>query len=88
MLRKTFIRNVGIANSLLAVSPLSCSIGKADEYEFPLMDLHVHLTDNFTIDHLLDISKKTNVQFGIVVNPGYGVNDDSSLKKFIDSLLP
>jgi len=88
MLRKTFIRNVGIATSLLAVSPLSCSIGKADEYEFPLMDLHVHLTDNFTIDHLLDISKKTNVQFGIVVNPGYGVNDDSSLKKFIDSLLP
>ncbi|MBK7134383.1 MAG: hypothetical protein IPH69_16650 [Bacteroidales bacterium] len=88
MKRRTFIRNAGIAGSLLAVSPLSCSMGKSIEYDFPLVDLHVHLTNTFTISNVLEISKKTGVQFGIVVNPGYGVNDDASLKNFIDMLLP
>lgn len=55
---------------------------------FPLVDLHVHLTNTFTIDRVLDISKKSGIQFGIVVNPGYGVKDDASLNGFIDSLLP
>lgn len=88
MKRRTFIRNAGMAGSLLAVSPLSCSMGKSSEYDFPLIDLHVHLTNTFTINNVLDISKKTGVQLGIVVNPGYGVNDDASLKNFIDMLLP
>ena len=88
MKRRTFIKNAGIASSLLAVSPLSFSIGKSGDYEFPLMDLHVHLTSNFTIDNLMEIAKKTKVQFGVMVNPGYGVNDDSSLKNYIEMLRP
>jgi hypothetical protein len=88
MKRRTFIKNASIASSLLAVSPLSFSIGKSGDYEFPLMDLHVHLTSNFTIDNLMEIAKKTKVQFGVMVNPGYGVNDDSSLKNYIEMLRP
>jgi hypothetical protein len=68
MQRRTFIKNVGIAGSLLAVSPLSGGMGNSGDFDFPLLDLHVHLTSTFTINHLLDISKKTGVQFGIVVN--------------------
>ena len=34
------------------------------------MDLHVHLTPTFTIDHVMDVAKKSGVQFGIMVNPG------------------
>ena len=52
------------------------------------MDLHVHLTATFTIDHVMEISKKTSVQFGIMVNPGGAVNDDAGLRRFIDSLKP
>lgn len=91
MQRRTFIRNVSIASGLLAVpsfSTLSCSTGKAGNFDFPLLDLHVHLTNSFTIDTVMKISKNTGVQFGIVVNPGQSVHNDATLKKYIDSLLP
>jgi histidinol phosphatase-like PHP family hydrolase len=88
MKRRNFIKNAGIAGGLLAVSPLLISKGRYENDTFPLMDLHVHLTNSFGMDQLMDIAKKTNVQFGVVVNPGYGVNDDASLKNFIEFLLP
>jgi histidinol phosphatase-like PHP family hydrolase len=88
MERRAFIKNAGIAGSILAVSPMSFCTSKTSKDEFPLMDLHVHLTNTFTINDVLDISKRTGVKFGIVVNPGFGVTDDRSLKQFIDSLLP
>ncbi len=88
MKRRTFIKNAGVAGGLLTVTPLLLSESRYETDAFPLMDLHVHLTNTFGIDQLMEIAKKTNVQFGVVVNPGYGVNDDSSLRKFIESLLP
>jgi histidinol phosphatase-like PHP family hydrolase len=88
MKRRTFIRKAGIAGTMLAAFPLACKTSPQTSYDFPLIDLHVHLTGSFTIKDLLSISKKTGVTFGVVVNPGYGVNDDVSLERFIDSLLP
>jgi histidinol phosphatase-like PHP family hydrolase len=88
MQRRTFIRNAGFASSMIAVSPLLGNVSINSGDDFPLMDLHVHLTNNFTLANLLDISKKTKVQFGIVENPGYRVKDDASLKNFIDVLRP
>jgi hypothetical protein len=88
MKRRTFIKNVGLAAGMAAVSPILGNVNINSFDDFPLMDLHVHLTDNFTIDQIMDISKKNNVQFGVVVNPGYGVYDDNSLKNFIDKLRP
>jgi histidinol phosphatase-like PHP family hydrolase len=88
MKRRAFLKNAAFAGGMLAVSPVLANIGKYKDDGFPLMDLHVHLTNNFTINHVIDISKKTGVQFGIVVNPGYGVNNDAGLKTFIDMLLP
>jgi hypothetical protein len=73
---------------MIASFPLACKSGPQTSYDFPLMDLHVHLTSSFTIRNLLRISKKSGVRFGVVVNPGYGVNDDESLERFIDALLP
>ena len=88
MERRTFLRRAGIAGGLLTALPLSRSFGTPAGNEFPLVDLHVHLTGNFTIDHVMEISKKTGVQFGILVNPGGGVSDDAGLKRFIESLKP
>ena len=87
MKRRTFIKNAGIAGGLLAVSPLACNVSQQAGDDFPLMDLHVHLANTLSIDQLMEISKNTGVRFGVVVNPGYGVNDDASLNRFIDSLL-
>ena len=53
-----------------------------------MRDLHCHLTPTFTIDQVMEISKKTGVQFGIMVNPGGAVSDDAGLRRFIESLKP
>ena len=88
MERRRFLKSAGIAGGLLTALPYSRSFGAPADDGFPLMDLHVHLTGTFTIDHVMEISKKTNVQFGIMVNPGGNVSDDAGLRRFIDSLKP
>ena len=75
-----------MAAGMIAALPLSRAFAEPASDDFPLMDLHVHLTPTFTINHVMDIAKKTGVQFGIMVNPGGEVHDDASLKHFIDSL--
>ena len=88
MKRRTFLKSAGIASGLLTAAPFSRSFAAPEGYGFPLMDLHCHLTPTFTIDQVMEISKKTGVQFGIMVNPGGAVSDDAGLRRFIDSLEP
>lgn len=87
MERRSFLRS-SLGSGLLTAMPFSRVFAEPAHDEFPLMDLHVHLTPTFTIDHVMEISRKTGVQFGIMVNPGGAVHDDASLKQFIDSLRP
>jgi hypothetical protein len=86
MERRAFLKHAGIAGGLLTAFPCSIDAGAAVDAEFPLTDLHCHLTPHFTIDQVMEISKKTGVQFGIMVNPGGAVSDDAGLRRFIDSL--
>ena len=88
MERRTFLKSAGIAGGLFTASRFSPSFGASVDNEFPLMDLHCHLTGSFTIDHVMEIAKKTGVQFGIMVNTGGAVSDDDGLRRFIDSLGP
>ena len=88
MERRLFIKNTALAGGMMAMSPILSNLNSFGENDFPLMDLHVHLTNNFNIKDVLSIAKKTKVQFGIMVNPGYGVNDDASLLNFVDYLRP
>jgi histidinol phosphatase-like PHP family hydrolase len=88
MKRRIFIKNAALAGGAMAMSPLFGINNAFGDDGFPMMDLHVHLTNNFTIRDVMDIAKRTGVQFGIMVNPGYGVYDDASLKRHIESLRP
>ena len=88
MKRRLFIKNTAMASGMMVMSPLIGNKNAFGDDDFPLMDLHVHLTSNFTIDNVMDIARKTKVQFGIMVNPGMSVRDDASLKNYIDSLRP
>ena len=88
MERRTFLKNAGMAGGLWTALPYPRSFGAPADDGFPLMDLHVHLTGSFTIDQVMEIAKKTGVQFGIMVNPGGAVSDDAGLRRFIDSLRP
>jgi histidinol phosphatase-like PHP family hydrolase len=89
MQRRLFIKNAGLAGGMLAVSPLLNNVVSANVNDFPLMDLHVHMTNNFTISNIMDIAKRTNVQFGIVEHPAeWAIKNDDDLKKYIDKLRP
>ena len=41
----------------------------AEEYVFPLVDLHVHRAENFGMDQILKLAKDRGVKFGIVDHP-------------------
>ncbi len=59
---------------------------KPPEFDFPIVDYHVHLYQN--PQKAADLSKSRNVKFGIVEHTerGYNVEDDTALKKYIDTL--
>jgi histidinol phosphatase-like PHP family hydrolase len=88
MERRTFIKNAGIAGGMMAMSPLLGNVNTFTEDDFPLIDLHVHIAKNHSIEDIMTIAKKTKVQFGVVEHPGYIIKDDASLKEYIDGLRP
>jgi histidinol phosphatase-like PHP family hydrolase len=89
MKRRLFIKNAGIAGGMMAMSPLLNNFVTTAEDNFPLIDLHVHMTSTFTINNIMDIAKKTNVQFGIVEHPASSaIRNDTDLKNYIDKLRP
>lgn len=87
MKRRAFIKKSGITVGALTVSPIVNSALTIHDYNFPLMDMHVHLTNNFTIEHVMSIGKKRNVQFGIVEHPApWAIKNDDDLKQYIEAL--
>ena len=89
MQRRIFLKNAGIAGGMMVMSPLLGNMDTLSENDFPLIDLHVHTTNEFTINHIMDIAKKRNVQFGIVEHPApWAIRTDADLKRYIDKLLP
>lgn len=86
MNRRNFIKEAGLAGSLIAMPAFLPGImTKHDNQSMPV-NLHVHLTPSFTIAHLMEISKQKNIRFGVVENPGMMVKDDASLKQYIEKL--
>ncbi|NJK86948.1 MAG: hypothetical protein HC906_14190 [Bacteroidales bacterium] len=63
------MKNTGIAGGVMLTAPVLGGFEQEDKFDFPLIDLHVHTTDRFTIDHIMKIAKERNVQFGIVEHP-------------------
>ena len=59
-----------------------------DSQTFPLVDYHVHLTEQFTIERAVDLSQERNVKFGIVEHPGpqAGLATDRDLERYIANL--
>jgi histidinol phosphatase-like PHP family hydrolase len=87
MKRRTFIKNAGITGGMMTISPLSGKLQPSDSYDFPLIDLHVHLTNTFTIDQAMDLAEKRKVKFGIVEHPAvWAIKNDADLKKHIEKL--
>jgi len=87
MKRRTFVKNTGLAAGMIAATPLTANLFTGDNYDFPLMDLHVHITDQFTIEQAMKLAEERKVKFGIVEHPAaWAIRDDTDLKKYIDKL--
>lgn len=87
MIRRTFIRHAGMASSIIYLNPLLGKSKDLEEDDFPLADLHVHLTDRFTIDHVMKLADTYEVKFGIVDHPAqWAIKNDEDLQKYIDNL--
>lgn len=88
MNRRTFIRNSGIAlGSLTALPALGSCVFDPDDYNFPLIDMHVHMAINFGMEQIMEIAKARNVQFGIVEHPtSWAIKNDKDLEDYITML--
>ncbi len=76
-----------MASGLLLTFPAMGLSETSKKYDFPLTDLHVHTTPDFTIEKILEIGTRTGVNFGIVEHPvSWALKDDRDLKKYINHL--
>jgi hypothetical protein len=88
MQRRLFVKNSALASSILAISPLlgNCT-NRSENDGFPLIDMHVHTTEKFTISNIMDIAKGRKVRFGIVEHPApWAIVNDADLKNYIENL--
>jgi histidinol phosphatase-like PHP family hydrolase len=87
MQRRTFIKNASLAGGMMVLSPMIARGADPEKYDFPLVDLHVHLTDTFTIEHAMELSETRKVKFGIVDHPAeWAIKNDLDLKRHIEKL--
>ena len=88
MNRRNFIKTTAIAPGLLSAVPsLAMDYFDQSNLNFPVIDLHVHLTKTFTIEKVLELGDKYNVKFGIVDHPvSWALKDDNDLINFIQKL--
>lgn len=57
--------------------------------DFPLMDLHVHRSDQQSIEDIVAKSRKMGIQFGVVHNIApWGIQNNEDLRTYIDAVRP
>jgi histidinol phosphatase-like PHP family hydrolase len=87
MKRRTFLQHAGLAAGMIVTAPLLANCKPSEEYDFPLVDLHVHRAENFGMEQIMKLSEQRKVKFGIVDHPAvWAIKNDDDLKKYIDDL--
>ena len=87
MKRSTFIVKTAAASGLLLSAPMAVLEKENIQPDFPLLDLHVHTTTEFTIEKILEIGKQTGTRFGIVDHPvSWALKNDRDLENYITNL--
>jgi len=87
MKRRSFIKNAGLAAGMIAASPLIAECKSTDDTPFQVMDLHVHTTDAFNMNIIMQLAKERGVKFGIVEHPAeWAIKNDDDLLAYIRNL--
>lgn len=59
------------------------------EYNFPVMDLHVHRSKQLTIEAIVAKSKELDMPIGVMENIApWGITNNTQLKDYIDAIKP
>lgn len=91
--RRTFLESSSLAAGLMAgigrpaeaATQASSPSPKADE--IPLVDLHVHLTQEFPIERMMTLAREHGATFGILEHPApWAIKDDADLRRHVEGL--
>ena len=89
--RRAFLQTSGLllASSLPSVS-WAAGQERADTQDgFPMMDLHVHRSEQLTLEEIVAKSEALHMPIGVMENIApWGITDDAQLKTYIDTLKP
>lgn len=87
MNRRIFLKKTAITAGTLYAFPAFSFNNFLYKEDFPVLDLHVHRTKEFTIEKILEIGEKRNVKFGVVEHPApWALKDDNDLRNYIEDL--
>lgn len=87
MKRRAFIKNAGLATSVMAAIPWSNLSRSAQDSEAPVWDLHVHRAPGFSIEQILELARQRKVRFGVVEHPAPGpIKNDGDLRQYVRAL--
>ena len=89
--RRKFLKHgVGVVMTFANMPVLASQDNTTFEIDFPIADLHVHLSGQLSIEQAMQVAKDRGVKFGIVEHPGhnYKIKTDQDLKQYIDMLAP
>lgn len=88
--RKTFLRTSGLLFAGMAASRLDAFGARTTtEKDFPLMDLHVHRSEELPIEKIVAKSKELNMQVGVMENIApWGITNDQQLSAYIEAIKP
>jgi histidinol phosphatase-like PHP family hydrolase len=93
--RRSFLETSLMAGAALAGRPISRApvareVGTHSPAKpgFPVADYHVHLSPTLSIEEAITLGHQRQVQIGVVEHPGPGfpINTDADLKRYIDGL--
>ena len=86
--RRNFLETSLIAGAALAAAPHLLAATPPGKPAFPVVDYHVHLSEQLSIDQALALGKERQVQIGVVEHPGpgYAINTDADLNHYIEAL--
>ncbi len=87
--RRRFLAGSAFGAAAALLGPRTLDAAAAAPEAFPKVDLHVHLSDEMTLEKLVAHSRETGCRYGIVEHPGprYSrMTDDASLNAYLDRL--
>lgn len=86
--RRDFIKKTLVTSAALAFTTGILHSRSQESADFPVIDYHVHLKDEFTIEKAVELAKSRNMKFGIVEHPGekLKIKTDTELKDYIENL--